>query len=152
MTMPECSYCGAPLLGAQRFCVKCGREQDKPVKKSASGKEAPAPRKDTKPEQLECHKCGDMTERICYFCGKPICFHHTIKMQANALPTIEFKTAIEMGDHRRINSGWRGFIVSACSRCMSMNNGRSLTEEDLVEIRTVDRCSWFELKTKPVRY
>ena len=146
--MSNCSFCGAPLTGAKRFCVKCGREQKGKAVKEAAGKKGPSKREER--ETLACHKCGEETERTCYFCHKPICFHHTQKMQANALPEIEFRTAQKMGNHRKINWGWRGFIISVCSRCKSMYNGRALTDEDLRDIQTLDKCSWFELTEKPL--
>ncbi|UCH88790.1 MAG: hypothetical protein JSV49_11190 [Thermoplasmata archaeon] len=147
--MTDCMYCGAPLAGAKRFCVKCGREQ-KDTGKSKEKKKEPKKSKKEDEKKLECHKCGGETERICYFCGKPICQGHTYKMQANALPALEFKTAASMGHHRRINAGWRGFIISTCPRCMSMNDGRALDDNELVEIQTVDKCTWFKLSPKSI--
>jgi hypothetical protein len=73
-------------------------------------------------------------------------------MQANILPAVEFKTAASLGDRKRINAGWRGFIIDTCARCSSMNNGRGLTNDEKNEIRTVDICSWFELKAKEHKF
>jgi hypothetical protein len=133
------------LIGAKRFCVRCGREQKGAAKKAAAGSSKKKARKET--DKLECHKCGELTERTCYFCGKPTCQPHLKKMQANALPSIEFNTATSLGDHKRVNAGWRGFIISACSRCTSINHGKPLNEDELIEIRTVDKCTWYDLST-----
>lgn len=149
--MSTCSYCGAPLIGAKRFCVKCGREQQAALKKGVESKPPKKSRIETKGE-LECHKCGEGTDRNCYFCNKPICLQHSYKMQANVLPSIEFETAMSLGDRKRINQGWRGFIIDTCSRCSSMNNGRTLTEDEKIEIRTVDICAWFELVSKKHKF
>ena len=149
--MTDCSYCGAPLVGAKRFCVKCGREQKdyaRPEPPSREDKRS----KPSRPEGGECHKCGEPTERKCYFCEKPICNVHSTKMQANVLPAVEFRSAISLGDRKRVNQGWRGFIIDTCSRCSSINDGKILTEDEKIEIRTVDNCSWFQLKPKEHKF
>ena len=146
-----CEFCDAELIGARRFCVKCGREQKREIKRTTVDRTMEKPKKE-EPRGEACFRCGEDTERGCYFCGKPICQNHSHKMQANVLPDIEFRTALSLGDRKRINQGWRGFIIDACSRCSGMNNGKALTEDEKIEIRTVDICSWFELKPKEHKF
>lgn len=149
--MSDCEFCGAALMGAKRFCIRCGREQKTIKKKLEPPKEVKKPER-KEADKEECHKCGEVTERVCYFCGKAICQNHSYKMQANVLPTIEFRTAMSLGDRKRINNGWRGFIIDSCSRCSSMRDGRPLSDEEKSEIRTVDPCCWFELKPKQHKF
>jgi hypothetical protein len=150
-----CEFCGAELLGVKRFCVRCGREQKTRKHTSTVDRKTPESekvRKKTDEPTEECFRCGGPTERACYFCGKPICNNHTDKMQANILPRMEFDTAKSLGDRKRINNGWRGFIIPTCFRCSSNYEGRPLSPEEQDEIRTLDKCSWFLLAPRKHKY
>jgi len=148
-----CEFCGAELLGVKRFCVRCGREQTKkPKSHTVDRKTKPSEKPKTAEPKEECFRCGEPTDRVCYFCGTPVCNNHTDKMQANVLASVEFETAKSLGDRKRINLGWRGFIIPTCFRCSSNNMGRPLSPEEQDEIRTIDKCSWFLLQPRKHKY
>jgi hypothetical protein len=66
-------------------------------------------------------------------------------MQANKFPNEEFMGYKAQGNSNKINEGWRGFIISACPRCVSIKNTRGLTPGESDAINVVDLCSWYKL-------
>jgi hypothetical protein len=66
-------------------------------------------------------------------------------MQANVYPYEEFTGLKALGEKAKINQGWRGYIINACSRCSSIKNTKGLTPEESDTINIVDYCSWYKL-------
>ena len=143
--MIYCIKCGSELRGAKSFCIVCGTQQDKGKKEI----EAPSPlKKESKIKELDegtCIKCGEETEKRCFFCNDFICRDHYNRMQPNKIPYGEMNELKTHKENRRINEGWRGFIINACSKCSGLKMGKYLTDIEEEKISTVDHCSWYKL-------
>lgn len=146
--MMYCYKCGSELKGAKTFCGVCGVRQTDEARKAVC--EPPPAREDEKAakdkeeeETGECYRCGELSERKCFFCDKYICKEHITRMQANTASYIDMQHYIKHVDKIRVNQGWRGYIIYACPRCSSIRHSKDLTEEDAEKIRTVDVCTWY---------
>ena len=64
-------------------------------------------------------------------------------MQANTSCLVDMKHYLAHRDKIRINEGWRGYIIYACSRCASIKEGKDLIDEETDKIRTIDLCAWY---------
>lgn len=143
--MIYCIKCGSELRGAKNFCLVCGSKQEK------LGKEKSGPRPEKKEKQVKkvetgtCIKCGEDTERTCFFCDDFICRDDYKRMQANKYPYEEFVSLKAQGEKRLINEGWRGFIIFACPKCSGKKYTKGLTPGERDAINVVDQCSWIKL-------
>jgi hypothetical protein len=145
--MIYCKKCGSELRGAKNFCMVCGTEQTKVSKDSKPSKPVTTKKKtsDKAVESGSCQKCGENTDKQCYFCKTFVCREHYLRMQPNVIPSydmIELKNQMET---RRINEGWRGFIISSCSKCSGIMVGKHLTDEENEDMNTITPCSWYKL-------
>ncbi len=144
--MRYCFKCGSELKGARNFCIVCGtpmdRAKDEIIKPKTEFKEP----KVTELKAGKCLRCGEMTDRRCFFCGEFVCRSHYSRMQANVYPTgqmVELKTK---GEKRAINEGWCGFIVFSCPKCSGIKERKGLNDNEMVKINAVDECSWYKLE------
>ncbi len=142
--MIYCVKCGSELKGAKAYCIVCGAKQEKlkterpvaPAKKSV---------KKAEEESGFCLKCGEETEKKCFFCNEFICREHYIRMQANLYPYEELMGLQAQGEKRKINEGWRGYIIFACPRCASMKSTKGLTNGEMEAVNVINQCSWYKL-------
>lgn len=141
--MKYCIKCGSELRGAKNFCMICGTRQEK-----AKKGEKPIPDRKVKSTEIEtgsCVKCGDETDRKCFFCDTFVCRDHYFRMQANVLSYPDMQAHKTQDESKRINEGWRGFITFACQKCVAKKDGKELSEEETAAISTLDECSWYKL-------
>ena len=153
--MLYCKKCGSELKGAKNYCIICGAKQDqiKREQKVVSGKtdtQTQKPGLDKKPKKKgeetgKCIRCGDETEKKCFFCEEFICRDHFTKMQANLHPYDKWVTLKANGETKRINEGWRGFIIFSCPKCTGRKNTKPLTNGELDAVNLVNQCSWYKL-------
>jgi hypothetical protein len=144
--MLYCRKCGSELKGAKNFCMVCGAKQDQ-IKKEDTGTvmKAPDSKKKKVEDNGECIRCGEDTEKKCFFCEGFVCRDHYNRMQANIYPYEELLGLKANGETKKINEGWRGFIINACPRCSSIKTNKGLTNGELDEINIIDMCSWYKL-------
>ena len=150
--MLYCKKCGSELKGAKNFCIICGAKQDqiKKEQRGAAGKLAAQTEVAEKPkkkaeESGRCIRCGEDTEKKCFFCEDFICRDHYTKMQANIHPYETLITLKANGETKRINEGWRGFIIFSCPKCTGRKNTKRLTDGELDAVNLVNQCSWYKL-------
>jgi hypothetical protein len=143
--MKYCIKCGSELRGAKNFCMACGAKQDRLKKEKAEQVTEKAIKKDKVVNSGKCIKCDEETEKKCFFCESWICRDHYLRMQANKFPNEELMGYRAEGNTKKVNEGWRGFIISACPRCASMKHTRGLTPGEADKIKVFDHCSWYKL-------
>ena len=66
-------------------------------------------------------------------------------MQSNIHPYEEFVELQAQGEKRRINEGWRSFIIFACPKCASLKSTKRLTDGEMDAVNVVNHCSWYKL-------
>lgn len=147
--MLYCKHCGSELTGARKFCVVCGKSQDKEIKGDKVKEQQPQMKKKSTNEG-PCIRCGLDTEKKCFFCKEFVCREHYTRMQANTNNYADMREFITQGETKRINEGWRGLIVYACPKCLRLRVGKALTDEETATINTVDECSWFKLESQVI--
>ncbi len=142
-----CFKCGSELQGAKTFCTVCGTRQTESGRRELG---RPPQKEDKKKveekkteESGECYRCGELSERKCFFCEKYVCKGHITRLQANTASYIDMQHYVKHNDKLRINQGWRGYIIYACPRCSSIRQSKDLTKEETVKIQTVDICAWY---------
>jgi hypothetical protein len=145
--MKYCIYCGTELRGMKKFCIVCGKKQDK-LQKAIETEAPEKPKHEDKEEMGDCVRCGDDTEKKCFFCDDYVCRAHYTRMQANVSTFAEMKEYTTQEETKRINEGWRGFIVYACPKCLRLKVGKKLTDDETVQINTVDECSWYKIESQ----
>lgn len=146
--MKYCINCGSELRGAKKFCMVCGTEQEK-AKKDKIEKRVERPKMEKGEEEMStCVKCGEDTDKKCYFCSDFICREHYIRLQANTNSYVEMQRFLNEGDTKSINEGWRGLIVFSCPKCTRLKVGKQLTDDEILAINTVDDCSWYKLDSQ----
>lgn len=146
--MKYCAKCGSELRGAKKFCMVCGVSQEK-VKEEKLGPDLESPKKMEAEEEISsCIKCGDDTDKKCFYCKDSICREHYIRLQANTNSYVEMQQYLNEGDSKRINEGWRGFIVFSCPKCTRLKVGKQLTDDEILTMNTVDDCSWYKLDSQ----
>ena len=150
--MLYCKYCGSELKGAKKFCLACGKSQEKSKKdivtKSPETIVTYSKRKQEIPSEGLCIKCENETDKRCYFCKDFVCREHYIRMQANINPYINMQQYITENDTKRINEGWRGGIIIACPKCTRLKVGKELTAEENIAINVFDECTWYKLDSQ----
>ena len=143
--MKYCLQCGSELKGAKKFCMVCGKEQEK----LNEDKDLGIPKR-SKPDAADdesgsCERCGEDTDKKCYFCTVPVCRDHYTRLQANTNSYVNMKQYITESDNKRINEGWRGLIVYSSPKCLRLKVSKQLTDEETLDINTVDECSWYKI-------
>ncbi len=147
--MLYCRKCGSELKGAKSFCIVCGAKQDQlkrdEVKTPGAVMKTTNKPKKSQAKSGECIRCGEQTEKTCFFCENFVCRDHYHRMQANVYPYEEILGLKALGENKKINEGWRGLIINACPRCASIKNTKGLTDTETDEINVVNQCSWYKL-------
>ena len=145
--MKYCIKCGSELRGAKNYCIVCGAQQDRAKAEGKTIEKPVRPKSDARKssKSSDCVKCGEETEKQCFFCNDFICRDHSIRMQANVLPVFDMSQLKTQQETKRINEGWRGFIVFSCSSCAGKRAGKHLTEDENRMISTLDHCTWYKL-------
>jgi hypothetical protein len=143
--MKYCLHCGSELKGAKAFCIVCGARQDKLKKEIKEVKPEKRVSTSKETESGICIRCGEETEKKCFFCDEFACRDHNTRMQANIYPNEELMGLKAQGETRKINEGWRSFIIFACPRCSSMKQTKGLTDGEADLVNVVDNCSWYKL-------
>jgi phage FluMu protein Com len=142
-----CFKCGSELKGAKTFCSVCGVRQTEIGRSKLRQKPQKEEKKKVEEEETveagECYRCGELSERKCFFCEKHICKEHITRLQANVASYIDMQHYVKHNDKLRINQGWRGYIIYACPRCSSIRQSKDLTEEETEKIQTIDVCAWY---------
>jgi hypothetical protein len=148
--MKYCYKCGSELKGAKRFCMVCGIEQKKTIDDKVSQvKDEPIEPKGDE-DSGECVRCGEDTEKTCFFCNVHVCRDHYTRMQANVNSYVTMKQYLNEEDAKRINDGWRGFMVYSCPKCLRLKVGKKLSDDETNTISTVDECSWYKLENQTI--
>ena len=148
--MIYCKFCGSELKGAKKFCMVCGKPQEKSDdEKRIAASGSPLKREKAKEsEEGTCNKCGEETDKKCYFCSEFVCRDHYTRMQANVHPYVKMQQYLTENETKRINEGWRGLIILSCPKCLRLKVGKQLTNEEILAINTVDDCSWYKLESQ----
>jgi len=143
--MKYCLKCGSELKGAKSFCMACGANQHK-VRKESDSQKIVLPKEKKDPTRMgTCYKCGDDTEKECFFCKKHICRYHHIRMQPNLNPFGNMQELKNLGESHKIHEDWRGFIVFGCPRCAGMKERKQLTDDELEDMNINEHCSRYRL-------
>ena len=143
-----CYKCGSELTGMKKYCVVCGTAQDKAQKDKIATAAEESTKSKEEAESGKCVRCGDETEKKCFFCRDFICRDHYTKMQANVNSYVTMQEYIAAEETKRINEGWRGFIVFSCPKCLRLKVSKQLTDDETVQISTVDECSWYKIESQ----
>ncbi len=144
--MRYCKKCGSELTGMKKYCVICGASQDESKKEKE-----PAAAKQLKGKGAEsgrCVRCGNESDKTCFFCKEFVCRDHYTRMQANVNTYVTMQDYLTQQETAKINEGWRGFMIYACPKCLRLKVGKKLTDEEIVDINTVDECSWYKLESQ----
>ena len=118
--MRYCNKCGSELTGIKRYCVVCGAAQDKVKKNKISTSAGESKVKKEEAGSGKCVRCGDETDKKCFFCHDFICRDHYTRMQANVNSYVKMQEYIAAEETKHINEGWRGFIVFTCPKCLRL--------------------------------
>jgi hypothetical protein len=146
--MKYCRHCGSELKGAKRFCIICGKSQDKSEDDKKQSIYSKSKDKSTDLEDGKCIKCHEDSDKTCFFCNKYVCREHYTRLQANVHPYIKMQQYLAENESKVINEGWRGLIAVTCPNCLRLKVGKQLTDDETEKISTVDECTWYKLDSQ----